>query len=237
MSGIKEIKKYLKRFIKGYRSDSESYINYLRKKGAKIGSGTVIFGPERVIIDESRPWLLDIGENVQITAGVIILTHDYSWSVLKAVYGEILGASGKVEIGNNVFIGMNSTILKGVKIGENVIIGANSLVTKDIPSNVVVAGNPAKIIMTLDTFYKKRKELQVEEASELVQYYRKRYGKDPDDVALHEFFWLFTDTGSELTPMWKHMMGLMNNKTQTYSKFYENKKIFLNMSDFLGKIK
>lgn len=69
--------------------------------------------------------------------------------VLKGVYGEVLGSSGKVTIGKNVFIGMNSTILKGVSIGNNVIIGANSLVNKNIPDNVVVAGNPCRIIMSL----------------------------------------------------------------------------------------
>lgn len=221
---IDEIKRIWKRMLKGYKADSETYCNYLRHKGAKIGKGTVIFGTEKVVIDESRPWLLDIGENVQITAGVTILTHDYSWSVLKAVYGEILGAAGKVSIGNNVFIGMNSTLLKGVNVGDNTIIGANSLVTKDIPSNVVAAGNPAKVIMTLEEFYEKRKQAQEKEAFELVRYYRKRYGLDPDDVALHEFFWLFTDRNSELTPMWKHMMKLMNNESKTYLKFKENKK-------------
>jgi acetyltransferase-like isoleucine patch superfamily enzyme len=49
----------------------------------------------------------------------------------------------KTKIGNNVRIGSNATILP-VTIGDNVIIGAGSVVTKDIPSNTVVKGNPAK---------------------------------------------------------------------------------------------
>lgn len=48
----------------------------------------------------------------------------------KKVYGEILGSSGGGKIGNNVFIGMHTTILKGTNIGDNVIIGVNSLVNK-----------------------------------------------------------------------------------------------------------
>ena len=57
---------------------------------------------------------------------------------------------------------MHTTILKGTNIGDNVIIGANSLVNKDIPSNCVAAGNPIKIIMPLDTYYMKRKEIKIE---------------------------------------------------------------------------
>lgn len=54
-----------------------------------------------------------------------------------------------VKIGNNVWIGMNSTILKGVTIGDNSIIGAGAVIISDVPDNVVMAGNPAKIIKTL----------------------------------------------------------------------------------------
>ena len=51
-----------------------------------------------------------------------------------------------VVIGNHVWIGMNSVIMKGVTIGDNVIIGANSVVTRDIPSNTIAAGIPCKVI-------------------------------------------------------------------------------------------
>ncbi|MDY3920531.1 MAG: DapH/DapD/GlmU-related protein, partial [Hallerella porci] len=51
-----------------------------------------------------------------------------------------------VEIGNDVWVGGNSVILPGVKIGNNVVIGAGSVVTKNIPDNVIAAGNPCKVI-------------------------------------------------------------------------------------------
>ena len=51
-----------------------------------------------------------------------------------------------VIIGNNVWIGMNATILKGVTIGENSVVAAGSVVTKSVPPNTVVAGNPAQIV-------------------------------------------------------------------------------------------
>lgn len=53
---------------------------------------------------------------------------------------------GKVSIGNHVFIGAHTTILKGITIGDNSVIGACSVVTKNIPSNEIWAGNPAKYI-------------------------------------------------------------------------------------------
>lgn len=54
-----------------------------------------------------------------------------------------------VTIGHNVWIGGSATILPGVTIGNNVVIGAGSVVTKDVPDNVAVAGNPARIIRHL----------------------------------------------------------------------------------------
>jgi acetyltransferase-like isoleucine patch superfamily enzyme len=59
------------------------------------------------------------------------------------------GATAPITIGDDVFIGMNCLILKGVSIGSGVVIGAGSVVTKDIPAGVVAAGNPAKVIREL----------------------------------------------------------------------------------------
>lgn len=56
-----------------------------------------------------------------------------------------------VKVGNNVWIGMNSVILRGVTIGDNTIIGACSVVTHDIPANVIAAGNPCVVIKSIDT--------------------------------------------------------------------------------------
>lgn len=65
---------------------------------------------------------------------------------------------GKVEIGDFVYLGTNSLIMPGVTIGSHVIVAAGSVVTKSIPSNVVVGGNPAKIICAIDEFYEKNKK-------------------------------------------------------------------------------
>lgn len=63
---------------------------------------------------------------------------------------------GCIEIGNNVFVGSNTTVLYDVKVGSNVIIGAGSVVNKDISDNSVAVGIPARVIGTFDEFVRKR---------------------------------------------------------------------------------
>lgn len=145
---------------------SEDYIKLLKASGIQIGEGTYFFSPQSISIDTQRPELLEIGEYCKITAGVKILAHDYSRSVLRRVYGEIIGEAKKTVIGNNVFIGMNSIILMGSHIGNNVIIGAGSIVSGNIPDNVVIAGNPAHVIRTLEEHYNIRKGKYIEEAKQ-----------------------------------------------------------------------
>lgn len=188
MSYLKEL---LKKLIKGKYANSHSFIKFLREQGCTIGERTVIYSPKDSCIDITRPWLIDIGNDVKITRGVTILTHGYDWSVIKNVYNEMLGSSGRVTIGNNVFIGMNTTILKGVTIGDNVIIGACSLVNKNIPSNSVYTGNPCNFIMTLEDYYKKRKAVYINEAKDLALSYYEKYNKRPPIEIFGEFFPLF----------------------------------------------
>ena len=113
MSGKKSIKRFIKRVIYRERADSESYVNHLRNVGVEIGDGTTFIDPRTTLIDETRPWMVSIGKACCITGGVTVLTHDYGWSVIKAVYGDVIGSVGKVSIGDNVYIGMHTTILGG----------------------------------------------------------------------------------------------------------------------------
>jgi len=152
------IRDAIRKIVFGHKANSKLYIEYLRKIGVRVGEHVTIYTPTKTTIDESYPWMLTIGNNVKIAQGAIILNHDYSWSVLKGVSGAILGASGKVTIGDNVFIGMNAIITRNVRIGNNVVIGAGSVVTKDCLDNGVYAGNPAIRIAELDDFLEKRKQ-------------------------------------------------------------------------------
>lgn len=183
---IRLCKHRIKQWIWGNDLD----VDYLRKCGCRIGDRVTFFS-KKIYIDLTRPFLIEIGDDVKITKGVSILTHGYDFAVLRNVYDETIGSSGKVSIGNNVFIGMNTTILKGTTIGDNVIIGAGSLVNKDIPSNCVAVGNPAKPVMTLEEYYHKRKKRELHEAVLLAKAYYTRYGKKPGPEVFHEYFFLF----------------------------------------------
>ena len=151
------IKRFLKRIIYPHMYSSKAYIKFLRKKGIDIGSNCIIWSPTQTFIDLQRPEMLHIGDYCKITQGVTILAHDYSTSVTRKVFHEHFGNASPTHIGNNVFIGMNSTILMGSQIGNNCIIGAGSIVTGTFGDNLVIAGNPAKVICSLDTFYERRK--------------------------------------------------------------------------------
>lgn len=199
MSPINIIKRSIRRMVLGPKASGEDMIAFLRGKGMTIGENTVIHDVTDVFIDPSRPWMVTIGDNVQITRGVTILTHGYDWSVFKGLYGDVLGSAGHVSIGSNVFIGMNATILKGVNIGNNVVIGANSLINKDVPDNCVVAGNPQRIICGIDEYLEKRRKAQLSEAADLYRCWRAntpagKAGEVPPKRIFHEFFWLFENS-------------------------------------------
>ena len=142
-----------------YSTSYEKKIRYLRTLGTKIGEKT------RVSCDlsfvGSEPYLVEIGEDCLLSQGLHLITHDGGVKVLNSANyfnGRRMDKVGRIKIGNNVYTGNYVTIMPNVVIGDNVIIGVNSVVTKDVPSNVVVAGIPAKIICTIDEFYRKNME-------------------------------------------------------------------------------
>jgi acetyltransferase-like isoleucine patch superfamily enzyme len=96
-------------------------------------------------IDRVHPLGIHIGENTLIASRTTILCHEH---VKRDVIDPRNPWVTDTYIGKNSFIGVGSTILPGVKIGDEVIIGASSVVTKNIPSNSVAVGNPARVIKT-----------------------------------------------------------------------------------------
>lgn len=185
------IKRMLHKLFPSVFPTSEYVIAKLKKKGAIIGKGVHIFGVKYCEIDDTRPWLLSIGDYTVITQGVIILTHDYSLSTLRRVYNTWIGEGKETVIGNNCFIGMNSIILMGTHIGNNVIVGAGSVVHGNVPDNVVIAGNPAKIICTLQEHFEKRSKSTIKEVKQCVELYYHRTGRVPSPTEFEGFKFLF----------------------------------------------
>lgn len=231
------MKKVIRKLIYRHKNSSEDFLNYHRKNGAVIGKRTIVYDPTRTFIDETRPFLIEIGDDVQITRGVTILTHGYDWSVLKGCYGEVMGSAGKVTIGNNVFIGQNVMILKGVTIGNNVVIGANSLVNKDIPDNTVYAGNPARYITSIDEHYKKCKASQIKQAKCVYDNYVRVYKKDPPKEIFSEFFWLFHKRDEKLIPAFEKQMRNIGNYDYSMQIFKNQKPVFDGYDEFLNSMK
>lgn len=116
---------------------------------------------------------------------------------MRRVYGEWIGEGKETYIGDNCFIGMNSIILMGTHIGNNCIVGAGSVVHGTFPDNVVIAGNPAKIICTLQEHYEKRCKLTVDEAKQCATLYKERLKKEPRPKDMISFRFLFMPRSDE----------------------------------------
>ena len=142
------VKRLIKELV--YRLRGEYTTDKLISMGMSVGKG---FGrEEHVILDPSFCWLITIGDHVTLAPNVTVLCHDAS---IRKHIG--FTRIGRVDIGNNVFVGAGSCILPGVKIGDNSIIAAHSVVTKDVPSNVVVGGVPAKVVCELSEHLERKK--------------------------------------------------------------------------------
>jgi acetyltransferase-like isoleucine patch superfamily enzyme len=233
------LNKIIKKIILREKADSQSFVAYLRKKGATIGENVRFFSPSNTLVDMQAPWLVSIGDNVNVTHGVIILTHDYSWAVLKRFSkseGAILGAQSPVIIGNNVFIGMNAIITRGVTIGDNVVIGAGSVVTHDCQSNSVYAGNPARRIMSLDEYLAKREQCQFEEARKMALAYKEHFGVEPGQEIFSEYFMLFCGSDNAASvPAFKSQMETGANYSETVQYMNTHKPMFDSYEAFLAE--
>jgi acetyltransferase-like isoleucine patch superfamily enzyme len=125
------------------RASDEMRIKYWRKQGMKIGKNCHI----NTMSFSTEPYLIEIGNHVAISAGTDFVTHDGAiWCFREEQENEAADIFGKITIGNNVFIGINVTILPNTNIGNNTIIGAGSVVRGKFPDDVVILGNPAKVV-------------------------------------------------------------------------------------------
>jgi acetyltransferase-like isoleucine patch superfamily enzyme len=109
------------------------YLYYNKYQGMDVDFNANI--STKAFLDKTNPKGIHIGKATLVTGGAIILSHDYT-----------RGLNADTRIGNNCFIGVNAIIMPGVTVYDNAIVGSGAVVTKDVPSNCIVAGNPAKVL-------------------------------------------------------------------------------------------
>lgn len=126
--------------------------NFFRKNGVKIGDNCNICC--NILTPES--FLIEIGNNVTVGDQVDFVTHDNS---INKISEDTANIFGKIQIGDNCFIGERSTVLYGVSLASNIIVAAGSVVVDSFESErVIIGGNPARVISTWDTFFYKSKD-------------------------------------------------------------------------------
>jgi acetyltransferase-like isoleucine patch superfamily enzyme len=132
--------------------------NVILHKGVRIdiaGGGTLALGEGTSINTYSRiecGCLVVLGNNVLIGPNVYISDRSHTYdNILIPIKDQGYTIKGKLEIGDNTWIGIHACVIGNVKIGKGCVIGANAVVTKDIPDYSVVVGNPARIVKQYNT--------------------------------------------------------------------------------------
>ena len=137
------------------RNNYEIMNDYYRKCGVKIGESVLICTD----ISKGEPYLIEIGSGTTISTEVAFVTHDYSIRNLSKDFANLFG---KIKVGNNCFVGERAVLMYGVTLADNIIVAAGSVVTKSFKEeNVIIGGNPARIIGTWEKFYEKEKEKSI----------------------------------------------------------------------------
>lgn len=126
---------------------SKGGVRYARWLGVSVGDGCRIYSTNF----GSEPFMITIGDRVTITSGVKFITHDGSAWLMRDNKGRRF-VYNPIKIENDVFIGVNSIIMPGVRLGNRVIVAAGSIVTKSIPDGSIVAGIPAKYIGSYSSY-------------------------------------------------------------------------------------
>ena len=150
---MKRFKRYFLRIVNHFQSMETQ----AKKAGVKMGGGNFIVSR---FWEPSEPYLIEVGENCQITAGVKFYTHGGAGAVRR--WYPNFDTFGKIKIGSFVYIGNNVMVMPGVTIGDNVLIAAGSVVTKSIPDNCVVGGNPARFICSIEDYIERNKSYNTE---------------------------------------------------------------------------
>jgi len=128
-------------------------VQYAKLLGVKMNGNVTIYGSSYKMFS-SEAFLVTLGDNVFISLDAKFICHDGSVLPFRKDIPD-LDITNRINVGDNVFIGLGALILPGVNIGDNCIIAAYSVVTKDVPDGMIVGGNPAKIIKSTFEYLEK----------------------------------------------------------------------------------
>lgn len=149
---MKDIQYIYRKIVWRLFKKNREFVNDLfRDNGVTIGKDVRI--NSNILTAES--YLISIGDETTISDHVAFVTHDNS--IAKAIMG---GGDlyGRISIGSRCFIGAHTILMYGVSLADNIIVASGSVVTKSFSeSGVIIAGNPAKIIGTIEAFGNKNK--------------------------------------------------------------------------------
>lgn len=126
-------------------------VRYARSIGVRIGDDCRLLDLQPGTFG-SEPYLVSLGHHVTVTSGVQFVTHDGGVWIFRKDHPDI-DVIAPIRIGNNVFIGTRAVILPGVVIGDNCVVAAGAVVTRDVPSNTVVGGVPARVIKSTEKYW------------------------------------------------------------------------------------
>lgn len=149
MGKIKYIFQRINLFYWRFVASPEKYARHI---GVKIGKYCFISTREW----SNEPYLVTIGDHVQVTRNVSIHTHGGGNSIRET--HPDFDVFGKVVIEDWAYIGAYAHIMPGVTIGKGALVAAGSIVTKSVAPHTVVGGNPARVICTTEEFYEKNKQ-------------------------------------------------------------------------------
>ncbi len=128
-------------------------VDFARDLGVRVGDNCNFIATTRTSFG-SEPYLIEIGDHVELAAGVRFLPHDGAVWVFREKEPTI-DVMEPIKIGSNVFIGYNTVLLPGADIGDNCIIGACSVVSGRIESGSVAAGVPARRLKSIEEYREK----------------------------------------------------------------------------------
>jgi acetyltransferase-like isoleucine patch superfamily enzyme len=131
------------------RDPVEWYRQRALRYGVKMGKDCRIMS----LNFSSEPYLIELGDHVLVAADVSFITHEAGWVFTSRIHPD-RNVFGRIKVGNNVSIGMGAIIMPNTEIGDNCVIGAGCVVRGRVPPNTVYAGNPGKVVMTLDLYKK-----------------------------------------------------------------------------------